>query len=105
MRYFQSELFENATDESGGAGIEQAARATITALLKSGTLDESHSLKVELIMRGAKALDAEFSRSRLSVAAGQLFSKVLDAADDLPTVQEAMDDAFSRLVGALDDVD
>lgn len=105
MRYFQSELFENATDESGGAGIEQAARATIGALMQSGTLDESHSLKVELIMRGAKALDAEFSRSRLSVAAGQLFSKVLDAADDLPTVQEAMDDAFSRLVGALDDVD
>src|SRR5690625_4043487 len=105
MRYFQSELFDNPSGPDGGAGIEQAARATIDALRQSGTMDASHSLKVELIMRGAKALDAEFARSRLSVAAGQLFSKVLDAADELPTVQEAMDDAFQRLVARMADAD
>ena len=105
MTAFQSELFEHPSGESGGAGIEKAARSTIEALQQSGTLDASHSLKVELIMRGAKALDLEFSRTRLTVAAGQLFSKVLDAADDLPTVQEAMDDAFNKLVNRMADAD
>lgn len=105
MTYFQSELFETPSESSGGSAIEAAARATIKALAESGTLDASHSLKVELIMRGAKALDREFQRNQLSVAAGQLFSKVLDAADELPTVQEAMDDAFQRLVKNLADVE
>lgn len=105
MNQFQSELFDLPSTPAGGDGIEKAARATIDALRGSGTLDASHSLKVELIMRGARALDAEFSRSRLSVAAGAMFAKVLDAADDLPTVQEAMNSTFDRLVEQLNDAD
>lgn len=72
---------------------------------ETGTLDASHSLKVELIMQGARALDVEFSRMKVTVAAMQLFSKVVDIADGLPTVQQAINDQFERMTEALADAD
>jgi hypothetical protein len=56
-------------------------------------------------MQGAKALDYEFRKDKLSIAAMQLYTKVLDTADGLPTVQAAVDDSFNRLVKALEDTD
>lgn len=82
--------------------IEKAAAATIDALREAGGLDGTHALKCELIMQGARALDDEFSRQKVTVAAMQLFSKVVDIADGLPTVREAVNQAFGELVEALE---
>ena len=82
--------------------IEIAAGKTIQARRDAGGIDGTHALKVELIMQGSKALDDEFERDKVTVAAMQLFSKVVDIADGLPTVQEAVNSAFEQLVDALE---
>lgn len=81
--------------------IETAANTTIAALKGAGGLDETHALKVQLIRTGARALDREFSGGKVTVAATTLFSKVLDAADALPTVQQAVNDQFERIAEKL----
>jgi hypothetical protein len=93
-------LFELPEPENDGA-IEKAADETITALKFAGGLDATHSLKVQLIRTGAKALDREFSTGKVTVAATTLFSKVLDAADALPAVQQAVNDSFERIASQL----
>lgn len=105
MTYTQDELFPSVSNPSGDGSIERAAAATITALRETGTLDASHSLKVELIMQGARALDREMVKDKITVAATTLFSRVVDIADGLPTVQEAMDAAFTALVKAMEHAD
>ncbi len=89
----------------GGGGndhaIEKAADETIGALKDSGGIDATHALKVQLIRTGAKALDREFASGKVTVAATTLFSKVLDAADALPTVQQAVNDSFTKIAAAL----
>lgn len=100
----QASLFELDTETSGGA-ITRAAQGTIRALEMLGTLDPTHALKVELIMTGARALDIEFSRNKVTIAAMQLFSKVVDIADGLPTVQQAVSEAWDQVVEALADAD
>lgn len=94
-------LFEMPDDKMLGGSIAEAAYKTIQALHAHGALDGTHALKVELIMQGAKALDYEFRKDKLSIAAMQLYTKVLDTADGLPTVQAAVDDSFNRLVDSL----
>lgn len=101
MSQLQGALFPSLAKAPGGGPVEQAAAQTIQALKETGTLDASHSLKVELIMQGARALDNEFARAKVSVAAMQLFSKVVDIADGLPTVQQAIDDKFTAMTEAL----
>lgn len=81
--------------------ISLAADETITALRGAGGLDATHALKVQLIRTGAKALDREFAGGKITVAATTLFSKVLDAADALPTVQQAVNDTFERIAAAM----
>lgn len=98
----QGELFPSVAAGTGGGPVEAAAAATISALRSTGTLDASHSLKVELIMQGARALDSEFRRGKVTVAATTLFSKVVDIADGLPTVQEAINNEFDRIAKALE---
>ena len=105
MRAEQGELFANPHRKSGGGAIEHAAHVTIEALRGTGTLDATHSLKVELILAGARALDDELQRDKVTVAATTLFSRVVDIADGLPTVQQAIDDQFGRVVAALADVE
>lgn len=108
MPEVQGELFPSVTAASGGEhvqAIERAAARTIEALQATGTLDASHSLKVELIMQGARALDLEFARAKVTVAAMQLFSKVVDIADGLPTVQQAINDQFAQMIEAMADAD
>ena len=105
MADVQGELFPSVAAAGGGRAVEKAAAATIRALQDTGTLDASHSLKVELIMQGARALDVEFSRNKVTVAAMQLFSKVVDIADGLPTVQQAINDQFEQMTKALADAD
>lgn len=97
----QGALFENPHRKVGEGPIEYAAKATISALMETGTLDKSHSLKVELILAGARALDGEMLREKVTVAATTLFSRVVDIADGLPTVQQAINDQFERLTKAL----
>lgn len=101
----QGELFDPTPAPEGGGTIEAAARATIAALRSTGSLDATHTLKVELIMTGARALDREFAWHKVSVAAMQLFSKVVDIADGLPTIQQAINDQFEAIVKALADAD
>lgn len=105
MTYTQDELFPSVNEPAGDGAIELAAATTITALRSTGTLDASHSLKVELIMQGARALDREMVKDKITVAATTLFSRVVDIADGLPTVQEAMDSAFQQLVDAMEHAD
>lgn len=105
MSQMQGELFPSVSAAPRGGPVEQAAGQTIQALKATGTLDASHSLKVELIMQGARALDYEFARAKVSVAAMQLFSKVVDIADGLPTVQQAIDDKFTAMTEALQNAD
>ncbi|WP_372593583.1 hypothetical protein [Actinotalea sp.] len=81
--------------------IEAAAETTIAALRGAGGLDATHALKVQLIRTGSRALDREFAGGKVTVAATTLFSKVLDAADALPTVQQAVNDTFERIASAL----
>jgi hypothetical protein len=81
--------------------IEKAADETLDALKAAGGLDATHALKVQLIRTGSKALDREFATGKVTVAATTLFSKVLDAADALPTVQQAVNDQFTRIAKAL----
>ena len=83
--------------------IENAAEETIDALRGAGALDATHSLKIQLIRSGAKALDRELAGQRVTVAATTLFSKVLDIADSLPSVAQAINDTFERLVQAMAD--
>lgn len=97
----QGELFPTVYSLPGGGPIEAAAATTVKALRDTGTLDASHSLKVELIMQGAKALDSELRRGKITVAATTLFSKVVDISDGLPTVQQAVNDTFADIVTAL----
>lgn len=101
----QAELFPSVAAPPGEGPITKAAAATIDALRVTGTLDASHSLKVELIMQGARALDIEFHRGKVTVAAMSLYSKVVDIADGLPTVQQAIDDRFQQIAAALADAD
>lgn len=82
--------------------IETAADKTIEALRLAGGIDDTHALKVQLIRTGSKALDREFAGGKVTVAATTLFSKVLDAADALPTVQQAVNDSFTRIAEALE---
>ena len=81
--------------------IETAAEETIEALRGAGALDATHSLKIQLIRSGAKALDRELAGQKITVAATTLFSKVLDIADSLPTVAQAINDTFERMVKAM----
>ena len=105
MRAEQGALFENPRRTPGEGPIELAAERTIEALRESGTLDATHSLKVELILAGARALDSELSREKVTVAATTLFSRVVDIADGLPTVQQAIDDKFAEMTRALADAE
>lgn len=91
--------------EASPGAIERAAATSLQALRAAGTLDETHALKVELIVQGARALDVEFGRGKVTVAAMSLFSKVLDTADSLPTVQQAVNDKFEAMTRALADAD
>lgn len=97
----QGELFPSLGVEIEGHPIHDAARATIEALKSTGVLDASHSLKVELILQGSRALDREFKRDKLSVATTTLLAKLVDVAEGLPTVQQAVNDTFITLVEAL----
>lgn len=90
------------TDRQNDHAIESAAEETINALRSAGGIDSTHALKVQLIRTGAKALDREFAGGKVTVAATTLFSKVLDAADALPTVQQAVNDSFTRIAEALE---
>lgn len=98
------------TPTSAGA-IETAAVATIKALRVHGALDATHTLKVELIRQGSRQLDLELARASaarskgVTVAAIQLFSRVLDIADSLPTVQQAVEGAFAEIIADLAEVD
>lgn len=105
MQTEQGALFENPRRKAGEGPIELAAERTIEALRTSGTLDATHSLKVELILAGARALDSELSRDKVTVAATTLFSRVVDIADGLPTVQQAIDDQFQKMTEALADAE
>ena len=95
-------LFGLPEPENDGA-IEKAADVTIEAMKMAGALDGTHALKVQLIRTGSKALDREFATGKVTVAATTLFSKVLDAADALPTVAQAVNDSFQRMTAALAD--
>lgn len=83
--------------------IETAALATVEALRSHGALDATHTLKVELIKQGARALDREFHHAKVTVAAMTLYSKVIDIADGLPTIAEAVTKEFAAIVKALED--
>lgn len=99
-------LPETPAPEDGGP-IETAAVTTIEALRQHGALDATHTLKVELIRQGSRQLDRELTRASaagskgVTVAAIQLFSRVLDIADSLPTVQEAVNAAFDVIADEL----
>lgn len=95
-----SALFDIPEPDNDGQ-IEEAANVTIEALRGAGALDDTHALKLQLIRTGAKALDREFSGRKVTVAATTLFSKVLDTADSLPTVAQAINDTFERLTEQL----
>lgn len=105
MQTEQGELFPSLPDAAGGSAVEAAAAATIEALRETGALDKSHSLKVELIIQGARALDRELQRHKVTIAAIQLFSRVVDIADGLPTVQEAVDAKFHEIAEKMADAD
>lgn len=85
------------TAQAGAGAIEQAAALTIDALREHGGLDATHALKVQLIVQGARALDRELRRPKVSVAAIALFSRVTDIADGLPTVQKAVNEQWERI--------
>ena len=93
-------LFELPEPENDGA-ILAAANETLEALRGAGALDATHALKVQLIRSGAKALDREFAQRKVTVAAMALFAKVLDTAESLPTVAQAINDTFNRMVETL----
>lgn len=97
-------LFPNPSSPPGSSRIRDAAGVTITALRKAGALDDTHALKVALIEEASAALDREFARSRVSVAATTLFGRTLDTADSLPTFQEAVEDSFQKLTEKLEEV-
>lgn len=88
-------------EHAGGGAIERAACATIAALREHGALDATHTLKVELILQGARALDTEFKFGKVTVAGMQLYARVLDTADGLPTIAEAVSREFERIAEAL----
>lgn len=105
MAEVQGELFPLPAEDAVDGAIQAAAARTIRALQETGTLDASHSLKVELIMQGSRALDREMSRQKVTVAATTLFSRVVDIADGLPTVQQAVNDTFEQLTRDMQDAD
>ena len=105
MHAEQGELFKNPHRKDGEGAIEYAARRTIEALRQYNALDATHSLKVELILAGSRALDYELTRDKVTVAATTLFSRVVDIADGLPDVKRAVTTEFERMVAALDDAD
>jgi hypothetical protein len=96
---------ETARKAAGPGEIETAARQSIDAMREYGAIDATHSLKIALIMAGSRALDVELSRDKITVAATTLFSRVVDIADGLPTVQEAVNAQFQRLADALADAE
>lgn len=98
-------LFADPRDTSGPGSIEAAAESSIEAMREYGAIDATHSLKIALIMAGARALDREFNRDKVTVAATTLFSRVVDIADGLPTVQQAVSDQFAALTKSLQDAD
>lgn len=97
-------LFEPQVPDGGGL-ILAAANATIEALQDHGALDATHTLKVELIRAGAHALDVEFARNKLTVAATTLYTKVIEVADGLPTIQQVVTDQFQQITKALADAE
>lgn len=101
----QGVLFDNPYRKDGKGPIEHAAHQSINALKKYNALDATHSLKVELILQGARQLDIEFERMKLTTAAGMLFSRIVDIADGLPTVQQAVSNEFDRIAAALADAE
>ncbi len=101
----QGVLFENPYRKEGKGPLEFAARASINGLRKYNALDVTHSLKVEMIIQGARMVDLEFARGHASTAAGNLFSKLIDIADGLPTVQQAVTSEFDRIAAALADAE
>lgn len=98
-------LFDVVQDTGPAGPILAAANATIAALQDHGALDATHSLKIELIRSGSRALDREMQARKVTVAAMTLFAKVVDVADGLPTIAQAVDDTFTALVKALEDSD
>lgn len=98
-------LFADPRDRSVPGSIELAAKESIDAMREFGAIDATHALKIALIMAGARALDREFHRDKVTVAATTLFSRVVDIADGLPTVQQAVSDQFDAIVKALADAD
>lgn len=101
----QQMLFEQPKPDDGGGLILAAANATITALNEHGALDATHTLKVELIRAGAHALDVEFAKNKLTVAATTLYTKVIEVADGLPTIQQVVSTQFEQMVDALNAAD
>lgn len=96
----QDTLFTPKIPDGGGL-ILAAANTTIQALTEHGALDATHTLKVELIRQGAHALDVEFARNKLTVAATTLYTKVIEIADGLPTIQQVVTDKFQQLTESL----
>lgn len=97
----QGELFAKPPRPHVDGPIYLAAVETIEALRTHGAIDATHALKVALIKQGAAALDREFDKEKITVAATTLFSKVIDVADGLPSVQEAVTKSFDALVEAM----
>lgn len=93
-------LFELPGPENDGA-IERAADETIEALEMAGALDQTHALKVQLIRSIARALDREMGREKITVAATSLVSKMIDTANELPSVAQAVHEAFDRMADKL----
>lgn len=105
MTEVQGTLDLPEVEHAGGGAIERAACVTIAALREHGALDATHTLKVELILQGARALDAEFRHSKVTVAGMQLYTRVLETADGLPTIAEAVTKEFERITEALADAE
>lgn len=97
----QGELFAEPKRPHVDGPIYLAAVETIEALRAHGAIDATHALKIALIKQGASALDMEFAKEKITVAATTLFSKVIDVADGLPSVQEAVTKSFDALVEAM----
>ncbi|MEV0890307.1 hypothetical protein [Promicromonospora sp. NPDC050262] len=96
-------LFADPRDTTEPGPIELAAKQSIDAMREFGAIDATHALKIALIMAGSRALDREFHRDKVTVAATTLFSRVVDIADGLPTVQQAVSEQFAALTKSLQD--
>lgn len=105
MNPIQGELFPLVSALAGEGNMQDAASRSIRALQEAGALDATHSLMVALIMEGARKLDQVFATDKLTIAANQMHARLLDATENFPTVQEAIDDRFTEITEALKNAD